>query len=393
MGMTLKSAFDNMNDSDHLGCSLNSTNVFCWSLLAYFRSLFTVRVAIVGFLIVSFLLFSSCVTTTDNRFSKKANKQKALENYVTVSLTYIQKNNIARAKKAATRALEIDDDYAPAHDAMALIMEKEGEVDLADRHFKKAVKLDKSFSRARSHYGAFLYVNQRYKEACKQLEIAASDVYYESRPLAYENLALCYLKLEKQDAAINAYKKANQLNPSQPRPVIGLSRLYMQSGDAANAKTYYRVFLQHVRNKTAAQTARTLWLGIQIALATNDRDTAASYGLVLRNQYGNTAEYKAYKDRLAQEIAKERELREKVESGDRLLTDPSDIVVSPRPAVVKESPEGQAQSVENNTVKLVPQEEEPFDVTPVQPEPNLAPIGQEEGGLVPIDLPYENEKK
>ena len=69
-------------------------------------------------------------------------------------------------------------------------------------------------------------------------------------------------------------------------PNLVLAERQFLAGDLQRATYHYG---QYVRR--AQQTSRSLWVGIRIAQATGDQDSQASYELLLRNQFSNSAEY------------------------------------------------------------------------------------------------------
>ncbi|HBC36768.1 MAG TPA: type IV pilus biogenesis/stability protein PilW, partial [Marinobacter adhaerens] len=56
------------------------------------------------------LLVTGCVTTTDSRFSREADQQEALDNYVKLATAYIGQGNLERARHHLDRALKLDSD-------------------------------------------------------------------------------------------------------------------------------------------------------------------------------------------------------------------------------------------------------------------------------------------
>src|SRR5690606_33680590 len=98
------------------------------------------------------------------------------------------------AKRHLRNAVEIDPSNAEVHEGLGLVFQNTGEFELADQHFRRAVAADGNSSRIRNNYGAFLYQQQRYGDAEKQMEKVVADVLYESRPAAYVNLGLARMK-------------------------------------------------------------------------------------------------------------------------------------------------------------------------------------------------------
>ena len=55
------------------------------------------------------------------------------------------------------------------------------------------------------------------------------------------------------------------------------------------AQQYYEQYRQ-----VTEPSARSLWLGIRIAAATGDRDSRDSYGLLLKNLFEDSPEYRLW---------------------------------------------------------------------------------------------------
>ena len=67
-------------------------------------------------------ILAGCVTTTDSRFAREADEEKALEDYVQLATAYIAQGNYDRARMHLERALQINPQSAPAQAAMGLIL-------------------------------------------------------------------------------------------------------------------------------------------------------------------------------------------------------------------------------------------------------------------------------
>ena len=85
-------------------------------------------------------VLSACVTTETGRFTKKASPEKAVENYTQLGLGYLNKGRPDWARDRLKKALDINPNDPEANDAMGLVWQAEGELDLSEEFFKKAIK-------------------------------------------------------------------------------------------------------------------------------------------------------------------------------------------------------------------------------------------------------------
>lgn len=240
-------------------------------------------------------MLSACITTRESVFTEPPSPKEALSQRVLLARQYIGERNWDAAKRNLKLAVEIDARNAEVHEAFALVYQSTGELELAEESYKRALSLDRRFSRARNNYAAFLFSQRRYAEAEQQLEQVVADSLYDSRPRAYVNLGLSRLALGQAEGAERAFERALLMEPDNLIALLELAELRLRAGDHGAASQYYAAFRKGVRQ----QTARSLWLGVRLARATGDRDAEASSALALRNLYPESAEYAAYRRSLA----------------------------------------------------------------------------------------------
>ena len=246
--------------------------------------------------LLSLTLLSGCVTTTDSPFTRKADAEKAEEAYVQLGLAYLQRDNLERARDAFTRAQEIDSKSAPAVAGMGLVYQKEGELELAERQFKRALSLQPTYTRGRTYYSALLFARQRYEEAYEQLQEAAKDTAFPDRAQVFMNMAVCAQRLGKPEAVVEAYERALMLQRDMPQALLGLATAKFEQGEVERARPLYERLVRQIRQDGQLQhSPQSLWLGIRLALAAGDKDQEASLALLLRNLYPESQEFRQYK--------------------------------------------------------------------------------------------------
>jgi len=233
---------------------------------------------------------TACVSSHTVVNSKVINNDEALAAHVDLALKYIKRGNWEQAKRKLKIAYEIDSNSVHVHEALALVFQNTGEFDLAEKHFEKALSIDSDFSRARNNYAVFLFSQQRFEEACKQLKIVVSDTLYDSRMQALTNLGTCSLKIKDYREAEVAFKRALTLDPKNNLAMLELAYIYYQQKSYPDSNYYYHQY----RSEARRQSARALLLGVKLADQSNDRDGKASFAMALKNLYPRSREYQAY---------------------------------------------------------------------------------------------------
>jgi type IV pilus assembly protein PilF len=237
------------------------------------------------------LLLSGCVTETESVFTEKASPEKVMEQRVALARQYIGERNWDAAKRNLKAAVEIDDSNPEVYEAFALVYQSTGEFELAEENFERAIRLDRDFSRARTNYAAFLYSQERYREAEAQLEVVVRDTLYSARPQAFINLGLSRLRLFDPRGAEEAFVRALAMDQRNSIALLEVAQLRLDAGDSRNASLYYDEYRRVVRQ----QSARGLWFGVRLARATGDQDAESSFALALSSLYPQSAEYEAYR--------------------------------------------------------------------------------------------------
>jgi type IV pilus assembly protein PilF len=243
------------------------------------------------------LLFSlagiqGCVTVPAEGAPTEEDIQDAVDSRVSAGLAYVRRGEAGPARRHLSRALELDGDSAKAHNAMALLYRYERDPENEEKHYRQALRADRDYAPARNNYGILLFTQERYDEARKHFLRAANNSSYESRGVAWGNLGRVYLAQGKEEKARNAFIKAVRLNPEESGAHLELAALYQKDGNFKLAWQYY----QQYTGRTRTQSARGLWLGIQLASHFDKADKQSSYELALKRLYPGSPEYRKWLD-------------------------------------------------------------------------------------------------
>lgn len=192
--------------------------------------------------------------------------------YTQLGIAYLERGNLQRAMSSLDRALQLAPDDAEALQAMAMVYQRQGESELADETFRRALDADAGFTRARNNYAAFLYDRGRIREACDQLEQATRDTQYANRAQLFANLGQCQRELGDLDAARASLTRAQAIDPRSARSYFTLAELEHAQGNHARARNQLEVFMRLAGTSPAA-----LLLARDIARAEGDQAAAAFY--------------------------------------------------------------------------------------------------------------------
>ena len=247
------------------------------------------------------ILAVGCVSQRQGTFAS-GDPEQAEEDYVRLGLAYIQNDRYDRARRHLDRALEINDESAPAIAAKALINQEQGEYDLAEQRFRRALDLEPEYTRGRAHFGVFLYNRGRYEEALEQFRRASGDTDYEGRAGIFVNLARTASQLERHDEAAEAYQRAMQLRRGSTTAHIGAVTSLIDAGRYREARPLYRQLTMRIeRSPDASHTPASLLAGIRLAKESGDDQEASELAEQLRERFPDSEEYQQYRTMVTDE--------------------------------------------------------------------------------------------
>lgn len=250
-----------------------------------------------GLLLCLVLCLGGCVTETQGGFNAVRSDSQALRDYIQLALGYLESGDLLNAKRHLESAAALDANNSEVFAIWGLVQAREGEVELADASFRRALRINPRNSQARNNYAAFLFANGRYQDAYTQLEQVVGDTTYSGRAQSFENLGLAALRLGRPEDAEQAFGRALQLNANQLRSNLELSSLSLAK-DLETAQNYYRNYLTLLQFNRLGQNARSLWVGLQIESALGNQDSVKVLGGQLEANFSDSLEYQLYQQYL-----------------------------------------------------------------------------------------------
>ena len=233
---------------------------------------------------------TACTTTTTGGFQPAADQSQALADYIQLAVAYFDANDMAGARRHIDNALAIDERSSGAYNVLALVQQREGDLELAEQTFRRAISLDRNNAQARNNYAALLFTQARYRDAYTQLEAVTEDTTYEGRAFAFENLGRCALMLERPQDARSAFERALQLNGNLYLSALELAALRLQDGEFEGARRAYTQYLTSREFYQIPFSARSLWVGIQVESQFRNLEQVERYTVMLTRLFPDSAE-------------------------------------------------------------------------------------------------------
>lgn len=237
---------------------------------------------IFGLMLVVMLFLSGCAS----RGVSAENKASA-ERYVEIGFRHLQFDNASQARVAFREALTFDSGSDSAHLGMALVYQREGEPELSERYFKRAMALGED-TQHRHLYAQFLFRQNRIDDAQKVLRDVVADTDYFDRAVAFEDLAIVSLYLDDIPSAKNFFDRAIVLNKMLPMPYWHMANLLLNEGNYVRAASYFDGFQSLVTSEVIEHTEASLVLGMRVTEAINRQESYALLRAQLESRFPNS---------------------------------------------------------------------------------------------------------
>jgi type IV pilus assembly protein PilF len=218
----------------------------------------------------------------------KPDFHEAAQYNVELGVAYMERGDLALAQDKLNRALKENPRDPTVHSALALLDERLGELDEADRQFHTALHLAPHDPDVSNNFAVYLCRTHRVDQGVKRLIATARDPLYTTPEAAYTNAAVCLRTVHRDAEAELDLERALALRPSFAEAVFQLASLEMQQGKLADARARIDRYIE-----TYAATPDLLALGVRIAHALGDPVAQQRYEQRLRVDFPNSPETRA----------------------------------------------------------------------------------------------------
>ena len=229
--------------------------------------------------LLGLVLLSACSQNIEGN-NHLPDEEAAAEINLQLGVEYMRRGRNDIALNRLTKALKLDNNYADAHNAIAVLYERLGLNADAERHYQKAVALKPNGSDIYNNYGQFLCKQKQWEEANQAFLKALENPVYQTPEIPYTNAGLCALHNNNTSQAETYFRQALQSNPKFARALYQMAQLNYEQKHYQTARDYLTRY-----ESVAEDTPETLWLGIRMAREQNKPEVEANYVHRLRRNF------------------------------------------------------------------------------------------------------------
>jgi type IV pilus assembly protein PilF len=247
----------------------------------------TARIARVSSLLlagVAALALVACSST-----SNRAKKRGDASNYnMQLGMAYLNQGELGLAKEKLDRAMVENSGDPNVHSAMAMLQDRLGHPDQADKEFRAALSLGPRNPDVLNNYAVYLCRTGRTDEGVKSFEEAAHNALYRTPEAAYTNAGVCLRGAKRDTQAAMSFQRALQARPNFAEAAYQLADLDFQRGELQEARETVERFLSSFE-----ATPDLLLLGVRITSKQGDRLAQEKFARKLRMDYPSSDQARA----------------------------------------------------------------------------------------------------
>jgi type IV pilus assembly protein PilF len=230
------------------------------------------------------LALAGCAGAND-----RAKKRDDASNYnMQLGMAYLNRGDLGLAKEKLDRAVAENPSDPNVHSAMAMLQDRLGHPDQADKEFKAALNLGPRSPDVLNNYAVYLCRSGRADEGVKAFEEAAHNALYRTPEAAYTNAGVCLRGAKRETQAAMSFQRALRIKPSFAEAAYQLADLDFRRGEVLSARETVDQFVAAYE-----PTADLLLIGVQVARKQGDRVAEEKFARKLRLDFPSSDQTRA----------------------------------------------------------------------------------------------------
>jgi len=221
--------------------------------------------------------------------ANRAKKKGDASNYnMQLGMAYLNQGDLGLAKEKLDRAVAENPGDPSVHSAMAMLQDRLGRPDQADKEFKAALTLGPRSPDVLNNYAVYLCRSGRADEGVKAFEEAAHNALYRTPEAAYTNAGVCLRGAKRDTQAAMSFQRALRIKPSFAEAAYQLADLDFRRGEVQSARETVDQFVASYE-----PTADLLLIGVQVARKQGDRVAEEKFARKLRMDFPSSDQTRA----------------------------------------------------------------------------------------------------
>lgn len=238
---------------------------------------------------VAAFALAACSSTSSTK--RKKEKGDASNYNMQLGMAYLNQGDLGLAKEKLDRAVAENPGDPNVHSAMAMLQDRLGHPEQADKEFKAALNLGPRSPDVLNNYAVYLCRNGRTDEGVKSFEEAAHNALYRTPEAAYTNAGVCLRGAKRDTQAAMSFQRALQVKPNFAEAAYQLADLDFQRGEVQDARETVDRFISSFE-----ATPDLLLLGVRIARKQGDRLAEEQFARKLRLDFPASDQARALAD-------------------------------------------------------------------------------------------------
>ena len=214
--------------------------------------------------------------------SGRTSEQAATTN-MQLAIEYMKLGKMSTSRDYAERALSQAPTNANVQFTAALIYERLGDMQKAERAYSAAARLGRQDPNIQGNYAGFLCRTGKAAEGEKIFGEVAQSPLYTTPEVAWVNAGVCVHSTGNAVDAERYFLRALAIRPNMPEALLQSANLAFERGDSAQA-------MSEVQRYLAANpaTPEILWLGFRAEAKRGNSGAAAGYARRVQTEFPNS---------------------------------------------------------------------------------------------------------
>lgn len=202
-----------------------------------------------------------------------------------LAIGYFEQGQTTVALDELKQSIGADPNFAPAHNLRGLIYMRLADPALAEESFRRALAINPRDADVLHNYGWLLCQQARYPDSYKTFSQAIAMPLYGGRAKSWMAQGLCQMKAGQSADAELSFQRSYELDAGNPVTGYNLASLLFQRGELVRAQFYVRRL-----NNSDLANSESLWLGIKVERALDNRDAMGQLAGQLKKRFARSRE-------------------------------------------------------------------------------------------------------